>query len=160
MIADLDTLYDKIDESVKKGNCLLNSKNVVERYNGDDWMKYVTFNTNNYTRNIVKRGDAIEMLIICWLKKQQSKIHDHPENGCLMRLLDGEFEEHIYNIDGRSLRKIYTVKQNDIRYQEGNAGIHKIINKDNNSISLHIYSPPNYSAKIYDESQYNIEFLN
>ncbi len=40
-------------------------------------------------------------------------------------------------------------KKNSVGYQEGNDGLHDIINKDIKTVSLHIYSPPNYKLTFY-----------
>jgi len=92
------------------------------------------------------------MIIICWNSNQSSKIHDHPDNGCLLKVLQGSLTEYNYKFNDNDLqiKNCNKLNVNDIGYQEGSTGLHKICNENNNKvISLHIYSPPNYKCKIY-----------
>lgn len=144
----LEKLFLTISEKVKNNNKLEELDDLLKSYNGKDWEDYVKFSDIKYTRNNVFSDENIEMIVICWNNKQQSGIHDHPNNGCLMKILQGEITEECYN-NKLELIKINNNKVNDIGYQEGNNGIHNIINSNNKSISLHIYSPPNYKSNFF-----------
>ncbi len=144
----LEKLFLTISEKVKNNNKLEELDDLLKSYNGKDWEDYVKFSDIKYTRNNVFSDDNIEMIVICWNNNQQSGIHDHPNNGCLMKVLQGEITEECYN-NKLELIKINNNKVNDIGYQEGKNGIHNIINSNNKSISLHIYSPPNYKSNFF-----------
>ena len=47
--------------------------------------------------NLIFRNEKYEIYLICWNKKQISKIHDHPENGCILKVLKGELIEYRYD---------------------------------------------------------------
>ena len=68
-----------------------------------------------------------------------------------MKILQGELYEHIYEINGNEINLINgrNCKEGSIGYQEGASGLHDIVNKDNKTVSLHIYSPPNFKSKRY-----------
>ena len=141
----LEKLFLTISEKVKNNKKLKELDDLLRSYNGKDWKDYVKFSDLKYTRNNVFSNENIEMIVICWNKNQKSGIHDHPNNGCLMKVLQGEITEECYN-NKLKLIKTNNNKVNDIGYQEGKNGIHNIINSNNQSISLHIYSPPNYKS--------------
>ena len=147
----LRTLFLTINNKLKKGQKLKDLKSILEEYNGVDWKDYITFNNEKYTRNTVFINNNIELIIISWNNNQTSGIHDHPENGCLMKILQGELDEHNYEINENKLNllNIRNCKEGSIGYKEGELGLHNIINKDNKTVSLHIYSPPNYKSKKY-----------
>ena len=46
--------------------------------------------------------------------------------------------------------------QNDIRYIDDSIGLHKMINNDEKTVSLHIYSHPNYKIKSFNFYQLNL----
>ena len=104
--------------------------------------KYVIFDKEKYKKNLVYRNSIYEIILIAWLPGQQTKLHDHPKNGCIMKIIEGELTEDLYTFD-----KIVntTYKKNDISYIDHTIGKHIITNNTNNkTVSLHIYSPPNY----------------
>jgi len=141
-----NNILDKMKTDVKLDQCIP----LVNDYTGTDWKKYVSFSDNKYKKNLVKKDDNLEMLIICWNNNQISGIHDHPSNGCILKVLDGELEEHEYSNNNKMhLVNKNICKKNSIGYQEGKNGLHNIINKDTKTVSLHIYSPPNYKLTFY-----------
>ena len=105
-----------------------------------DWRKYVIFNKYNYNKNIIYRNTIFEIIIISWLPGQYTSLHGHPENGCLMKVLYGTLNETLL------INKTYKetiINTNEVMFIKNNK--HIISNVSNKcSISIHIYSPPNY----------------
>lgn len=147
----LRTLFSRINNQLKNEKKLKDLKNILQEYEGIDWKHYVSFNDDKYTRNTVFSNDDMELIIISWNNNQISGIHDHPENGCSMKILQGELDEHNYEIKENvlNLLNVRNCKEGSIGYQEGELGLHNIVNKDNKTVSLHIYSPPNYKSNRY-----------
>ena len=153
MNSTVDCLDDLI--SIIKDNMptkdMITCKNILKSYKGEDWKKWVKFNEeDDYTRNLVYKDDNFDMYVICWKSNQGSKFHDHAENGCILKVLEGDLLE---------IRKIQESKNEvemsyivgDISYMNNNIGVHKIINiTDKQTVTLHIYSPSNYKCNIYD----------
>jgi cysteine dioxygenase len=140
MINNLQILFTKINKNFNKDIGLKKLIPLVKNYNGNDWKKYVNFDDNKYFRNSIFKNDNIEIVIISWNNSQYSGFHNHPEYGCILKVLDGEIIEQTTN------NNIYynnILKKNSIGFQQGESGIHNIINKNNKSVSLHVYSPPN-----------------
>ena len=130
-------------------NNIKNILNILMEYNGIDWKKYIQYNNSNiYNRNVVYQDSDFEIVIITWNKNSKSEIHDHCKNGCAFKLLQGNLKEDIYD---SKLNKIESeiILPNNISFINNNMGYHRIINQDVLSVSMHIYSPPNYKCKIY-----------
>ena len=66
-----------------------------------------------------------------------------------MKILEGCLEEEIYNKD-LSKNQNYIRNKDDIQYIDNSLGYHKIRNNNKDTISIHIYSPPDYKANLFD----------
>lgn len=97
---------------------------------------------DNYARKIIYRDTNKEIIMIQWNKNAKTRIHDHPENGCIIKLLCGRLKEYVYD-NYNQLIESKIIKQNDISYIDSDIGLHQIIALED-SCSLHIYSPPGY----------------
>ena len=117
---------------------LFQKKHIDEKYYLRDYNKHLLFKNN-----------LLDCYLIFWNKKAKSKIHDHSENGCYYKILKGSMCEYIYdeNLDIVSLTNLL---ENDINYIDNNKGYHKMINDNDYSISIHVYSPPDYIMNVYD----------
>ena len=134
---------NRIIKSLVTNKKLLENKNILSSYNSNDWKQYISFYKQDYKKNLVYRDNNFEIFVVCWLPNQETKIHNHSEEGCLLKILEGNINEELYD-------KNFVVKENnnlvmsDVRYIDDSIGIHKIKNNEENTISLHIYSPPNF----------------
>ena len=90
-----------------------------------------------------------EILVICWQPGQGSPIHNHAERGCVLRVLEGELQEVRYYADEREEKTILDINRST--YIDNSIGLHKIVNQsDENTVSLHIYSPGYFVPKTGD----------
>ena len=146
----LCTLFSTINNKVKNNHKLKDLKNIMNKYNGSDWKDHLLFSEDKYNRNVIYSNECIEMIIISWNNNQTSGIHDHPRDGCLMKILQGDLDEHIHkNNNNLDIIDIHNCEEGSVGYQEGNDILHNIVNKNNKTVSLHIYSPPNYKSTKY-----------
>ena len=127
--------------------------NILKNYDSDDWKKYIETNdlsgNKSYTKSLVNKTADFSIYIITWKKHQESKIHNHSNNGCLYMILQGSLMENYYN---NKLEYIgfKIVEKNNIGYIDNNLYYHNIINDtDNIAVSLHIYSPSNHETIYY-----------
>jgi cysteine dioxygenase len=134
----MENLIESINEHLKNKD-LFSSRKILCNYNKDDWRNYVSFDNIHYKRNLVYKNDIFEIILICWKKNQESPIHDHPENGCIFKVLEGS----IIELKKNSIR---TLNINDIGYSIGK-NVHQI-KAIQDTITLHVYSPPNYIPNI------------
>lgn len=73
--------------------------------NASDWNQYALFDEGRYTRNLVSAGNGKFNLmvsvwliqVLCWSQNQASPIHDHSNSHCIVKMLDGELTESLYD---------------------------------------------------------------
>lgn len=113
----------------------------------------VSFGESGYRRNLVRRTDSYEMLVLCWAPGQRSPIHDHAQSTCGVRVVAGEATETRFEHDARGFLHPVAME----RFAEGSAAgsqdadIHEIANTtDDNLVTLHVYSPPLGAMRTYD----------
>ena len=112
--------------------------------NNDDLSEFVDYADNGYQRNIVKKSDNYELVLICWKAGQRTPIHDHRGSDCAFLIIEGCSTETIYEIKNAEL-----VKKIERTYKPGEVcaadepDIHMISNEEDcNLVNLHLYSPP------------------
>jgi hypothetical protein len=64
----------------------------------EDYERFAHFNpSKNYTRNLIATDDErYTLLLLCWNPNKASPIHDHPCDGCWMRVVCGKVQECRY----------------------------------------------------------------
>lgn len=137
-----------------------------------DWKKYVHFDANKYTRNLIAVGknNRFGLMILAWGPGQKSAIHDHNGSHCIMRVLEGTLTETLYNTDSgmdsdsslspaedesqsyRKTREI-TLTTGQTAYIHDNIGWHRVSNasQQSSAVSLHLYAPPIERCKTFCE---------
>ena len=98
MAQKLEKLCNKLTILRRMGASVEDMIPVVESYNGNDWKDYKKFCEKGYQRNRIYIDDHIEVLILCWNSKQTSGVHDHPTNGCILKVLQGSLTEEIWTM--------------------------------------------------------------
>lgn len=123
-------------------------RNILNRYDEDDWKQYVSVNSETYNKTKVFRNDSFEIFVITWNLDQKADIHNHPRN-CYMKLLRGKLIENIYNETHDEILKTNVILENEISFMN-EKGVHSITNIGTGvSASLHIYSPPNFKTEFF-----------
>lgn len=123
-----------------------------------------------YTRNLIYTDDVnYTLILLCWNPRQESKIHNHPCNGGFVKTIRGSIKETRYHTQEKVL-ECGTVEKylhedsavcttvNQVVYIDDYMGYHKIgcASDDEPAITLHLYSPPYSSCKIWpDPSNYD-----
>ncbi|MEM8884462.1 MAG: cysteine dioxygenase family protein [Planctomycetota bacterium] len=110
-----------------------------------DLGSHVQWNEERYARNTVFENEHFELVVICWRPGQASAVHDHGESLCLYLVIDGEFEERLFELgaDGEPKQNLARRwKTGDITIASG-GDVHQIANDtDRDLVTLHVYSPP------------------
>jgi cysteine dioxygenase len=130
-----------------------------------DWEPYAFFDTErDYTRNLIATDhETYTLLLLCWNTNKESPIHDHPGDGCWMRVLRGQVRECRYqpflssSLDDDSAIATTLRCTQDVTWSEGgiifiddSLGYHKVGNPCSiPSVSLHLYSPPIQSCNVW-----------
>ena len=162
MVNNLQDLVGMINEN--RFEPFSSNIDIIDSYNGKDWKYYIDeipssrFNNVGESTYIRKKLDFnifnwFELFIIVWNKDSKSKIHDHSEKGCILKVLQGELKETIYK-DSKSddlnenIVNTTIIKKSDTSFMHNDLGFHSIENiSDDISISLHVYSPCNHKTK-------------
>jgi len=122
-----------------------------------EWERFEFFDpTRNYTRNLISTdGDTYTLILLCWNAGKESPIHDHPCDGCWMRILEGSVRECRY-VQDKDEDKLVCIhdelyREGDMAYIKDSMGYHKVGNptKDVPAVTMHLYSPPFQCCKIW-----------
>lgn len=95
----------------------------------------------DFWRELIFRNQIFEIYLIYWSKGFSTKFHNHPNNGCILKVLDGQLKEII--LKNNNLIEIIIRKLGETSYINNDIGLHKV-EAIEDSISIHIYSPPCY----------------
>ena len=103
--------------------------------------------SKKYTRNLIATDDRFSLMLLVWNPHKESPIHDHPCQGCWMRVISGSVVEHRYARDAEAHRlvptSVTTASTGDTLYIDDSFGLHKVANPtDGLAMTLHLYSPP------------------
>lgn len=116
--------------------------------------KYLFWNSEFYTRNLIYKDERFEMMAICWEPGQVSRVHNHAEQKCWMTVPIGRLRGQNFAIDeidessGRCrLRETDSFELSDCLTAkvELEEPIHQILNLaefGERAVSVHIYSKP------------------
>lgn len=118
--------------------------------------KYTFYDSDiPYTRNLVATDDVnYTLLLLCWSPGRESKIHDHPCQGCFVRTVSGSIKEWIYTVNKESNEIVYArdqvYGQGLTSFMSDEVGLHKIGNPDPavGATSLHLYVPPFRTCRV------------
>ena len=128
-----------------------------------DWAPYAHFDpTRAYTRNLIYTDhETYTLLLLCWNAGAESKIHDHPCDGCWLQVLQGEVQECRYEYpteedDTKSLKCIADERfqQGQVAFINDSIGLHKVGNPCPSvpAVTLHLYHPPFQDCKVWDST--------
>jgi predicted metal-dependent enzyme (double-stranded beta helix superfamily) len=118
--------------------------------------RYTHFRPDRYTRNLVFKNKAFELLVICWNIGQQAPVHGHEGERCWSRVEQGTLLLCNYReVSERPLviERIDEPYRGERGHLDGPADIHSVANPAPSvepAISLHLYSNPYDQCDIYD----------
>ncbi len=124
---------------------------------------FTYFREDTYARNLIARTNNFELLVIAWLPKHRTPVHDHGGQRCWMWVDTGELTFATY--DNAPADKpdgpFPLVRQGPCEtlgtstgvYIDDQMGIHSIANASKRpAISVHLYAGPIGKCRIYDET--------
>ena len=148
-ILNLNNLIDSLNNNYVDGS-IKNFVDILSDYNGVDWQKYISFKEESYSKNLIYKNDKFDMYLVCWKSDDKTPLHDHSKNGCVFKVLQGKINEYLYCPDSLKKQCKNEFSKNNTSYIDNENHYHVMHNESNEiTISLHIYSPPNYKIKIY-----------
>ena len=145
MINNLSTLINILEQKILSlDNKLDNYQFLVNKYNGDDWIQYQDniSKEKGYNKTLITQNDFFELYLISWLPNNSSLVHNHQDNGCVFKVLQGRLHEDIFLEDKKTCIDSKTISNNQTSYIDNQIGYHQIKNLNNYfCYSLHLYPP-------------------
>ena len=142
MITSLNRLCSEIHTTVTNPELFQTIRPLLSRYQGHDWINYTRYNTTTYDRVKIYTCPFFDMYILTWAPKSSTKVHDHAEYGCWLKILQGRLLETIYDHDPYKLSDDRLLDTDQVSFIHNSIGLHSIHN--NNlipAVSLHVYAP-------------------
>lgn len=124
-------------------------------------VRYMYWDPNFYTRNLVYKDERFEAMVICWEKGMASRVHDHSGQKCWMTVPVGRLRGQNFAIaemdESTSLCRLIETDSFDLTDRlaatvELEEPIHQVLNLsefDQRAVSFHIYSKPYDSCISY-----------
>ena len=140
MLSSLSDLYFEVKAGLRVGHHLREYIHLLDKIdiNHPEISQYIVLDTKGYHRSVVIRDKKLELVVITWLRGQESGVHGHPGD-CIYKVLRGTMREDLYT------RK--AIKRNDIDTGSSSficnaVGYHNVQNiSDSFAVTLHLYSP-------------------
>jgi hypothetical protein len=129
----------------------------------DSIQRYLFWDAQHYTRNLIDKTELYELMAICWEVGQRSSIHNHKGQNCWMtapvgrlavqnyRLIAEDLEAHSCNIVPTDLVEI--TPENPVAVDPLNP-VHDVRNPrewNQRAVTLHVYSRPFDTCVVYSE---------
>lgn len=157
----LDFLLADLDTALADAKAAARVTRLLESYaaaRSEDWRRFALFDASSYSRNLVRRSDLYELIVLCWSQGQRSPIHDHAGQRCWMAVLDGAVRESMFIPDpaGGRLREgaVREFGPGRVAFITDEAGWHRIEpSAGRSAVTLHLYSRPIGACRIYDEAR-------
>lgn len=111
------------------------------------------FQPSAYTRTTLGWTPACELLLLCWMPGQASRVHDHGGSYGASLVLRGELEETRFAWTDTHLepRRLRTARPGDVLLERPET-IHRVDNRfAAGAVTLHLYAPPMSGMTNYDE---------
>ncbi len=139
---------------------------IMNNYKGNmkEWLPFIKFLPNKYTRNLVDAGNGkFNLMILCWAESQGSSIHNHMNSHCFMKCIQGSLIETKYawpkddqNDNNEHPMEIISrneLKEGQVAYINDSIGLHRVENPSHTdtAITLHLYVPPYDHCNVFDE---------
>jgi len=126
--------------------------------NMEELQRFAHFDTSrNYTRNLISTdNETYALLLLCWNPGKYSLVHDHPTDGCWVKVIQGQVNEVRYEKqDGKLMETSNVVLTSGVSYMDDSFGLHKVGNPhpEIKAISMHLYSPPYERCRVWFDTE-------
>lgn len=132
----------------------------------DSIERYLLWDRQHYTRNLIDKTRLYELIAICWEVGQGSSIHNHKDQNCWMAVPIGRLLVQNYKVISQDLKAgSCDIVPTDIIEMNPAAPaavdpkdpVHKVYNPaefNHRAVSLHVYSRPYDSCVVYSDEQH------
>jgi cysteine dioxygenase len=128
--------------------------------------KYLIWDRQHYTRNLIDKTSLFEVMAICWEVGQVSAIHNHKDQNCWMMVPMGKLLVQNYRVIDQDLNAgTCDLEPTDLVEMNPSCPcavdpanpVHKVYNPaefDQRAVSVHVYSRPYDSCVVYSDEQH------
>ena len=120
----------------------------------DEVADYIYFSSRQYLRNLYRRGEHYNIVVLCWKNGQRSPIHDHAGSSCAVKVLRGTATETLFDVAPNGM--VRAVRSRELGpgsvCASQDSDMHQVSNLqagDADLVTLHVYSPPLYQMNTY-----------
>jgi cysteine dioxygenase len=128
--------------------------------------KYLIWDRQHYTRNLIDKTPLFEVMAICWEVGQVSAIHNHKDQNCWMMVPMGKLLVQNYRVIDQDLNAgTCDLEPTDLVEMNPSCPcavdpanpVHKVYNPGEfgqRAVSVHVYSRPYDSCVVYSDDQH------
>jgi cysteine dioxygenase len=117
---------------------------------------YIRYAAGRYTRHLLFKNAAVELLVLCWARGSHAPIHGHEGELCWARVERGHLRFASYRELSRSPLRLAPAGHpidGGPGHVDGPADIHAVETVGEDAVSLHVYVKPYDECDIYDLAQ-------
>src|SRR3989442_13997678 len=127
--------------------------------------RYLTWDRQHYTRNLIDKTPLYELVAICWEVGQVSSVHNHRDQNCWMAVPIGRLLVENYRVVSQDLGegscRLETAETLEMNPAHPCAvdplePVHRVFNPrefNQRAVSLHVYSRPFDTCVVYSPDQ-------
>src|SRR5437016_2087763 len=133
--------------------------------NADSLSRYLTWDRQHYTRNLIDKTPLYELVAICWEVGQASSVHNHRDQNCWMAVPIGRLQVENFRVLHQDvdagvckLEATDTLEMNISQpcAVDPREPVHRVLNPrrfNARAVSLHVYSRPFDTCIVYSAEQ-------
>ncbi|MHB1953382.1 MAG: cysteine dioxygenase [Sulfobacillus sp.] len=149
----IERLFAKTEELLSAGNDLLSAVPLLREFAAGTTVQPVLEQhvpqELAFRRQMICAGDFCEIYVIAWKTGHIVPLHDHPDGGCLMLVLNGRLSETTFDTAARETICVRQTSAGDVSHQRGAVILHSLVALED-STTLHLYAPPGYSPNFWE----------
>ena len=127
--------------------------------------RYLTWDGQHYTRNLIDKTHLYELIAICWEVGQASSVHNHRDQNCWMAAPMGKLIVENFRMGFQDLRsgRCHLEPSDTVELSAANPcavdpkePVHRVLNPreaNERAVSLHVYSRPFDTCVVYSPEQ-------
>jgi cysteine dioxygenase len=127
--------------------------------------RYLTWDRQHYTRNLIDKTRLYELIAICWEVGQFSSVHNHRDQNCWMAAPVGKLLVENFHLEFQDIKagKCRLTASNTVELSAANPcavdpqePVHRVVNPreaNQRAVSLHVYSRPFDTCVVYSPEQ-------
>jgi hypothetical protein len=110
------------------------------------WRALVSFSDHERHYVSLYRDDHVDVWLLCWTPSNDTGWHDHDVSSGAVRVVEGALQESSPRIGGQAASRTVRAGRS---FSFGSDHIHRLAGHEQQSVSIHAYSPPLWRLGAY-----------